>query len=87
METGLVGGVFATAWVSCGCPTTVLPDGCVDVVWVDGELIVAGPATRAVAVPASLDGPPFGVRLKVAASKRRWAYRRTSCVTSTFPWR
>lgn len=60
-------GLFASAWVSCGCGTTVLPDGCVDVVWVDGELLVAGPATRAASVPASGEGWPFGVRLRTGA--------------------
>jgi AraC-like DNA-binding protein len=30
-----------------GATTRVLPDGCIDVMWVDGELIVAGPDTEA----------------------------------------
>lgn len=64
---GVRDGLFASAWVSCGCGTTVLPDGCVDVVWVDGELLVAGPATRAASVPASGEGWPFGVRLRTGA--------------------
>jgi AraC-like DNA-binding protein len=59
--------LFASGWASCGCPTTVLPDGCVDVVWVHGELVVAGPATTAVQVPASLGEQPFGVRLRTGA--------------------
>jgi AraC-like DNA-binding protein len=30
-----------------GGPTRILPDGCMDVIWVDGELFVAGPDTEA----------------------------------------
>ena len=62
-------GLFASAWISCGCATTVLPDGCVDVVWADDELIVAGPATRAVTVPGTPGEWPFGVRLRTAAAE------------------
>lgn len=63
------GNLFASAWISCGCPTTVLPDGCLDVVWAGGELIVAGPATGAVAVPDAPGEWPFGVRLKTGAAE------------------
>jgi AraC-like DNA-binding protein len=35
-----------------GATTRVLPDGCIDVMWVDGELIVAGPDTEAHLVPS-----------------------------------
>lgn len=65
----VVAALFASAWASCGCPTTVLPDGCVDVVWVDGALVVAGPATTAVSVPASVEERPFGVRLRIGAAE------------------
>ena len=58
----LVGG-----WASCGCGTRVLPDGCLDVVWVHENLLVAGPATTPVLVPDWPDGQAFGVRLKVGA--------------------
>jgi AraC-like DNA-binding protein len=30
----------------------VLPDGCLDLIWIDGELVVAGPDTRAYVHPA-----------------------------------
>jgi AraC-like DNA-binding protein len=59
--------LFASGWVSCGCPTTVLPDGCVDLVWVHGVLVVAGPATVAVPVPGSVGERPFGVRLRTGS--------------------
>ena len=63
----MIDAVLASAWASCGCLTTVLPDGCVDVVWLDGDLVVAGPATAAVSVPASVGERPFGVRLRTGA--------------------
>lgn len=63
----VIDALFASGWASCGCPTAVLPDGCVDVVWVNGELVVAGPATTAVPVPASVGEQPFGVRLRTGA--------------------
>ena len=37
----------ACLWWRNGAPVRVLPDGCVDLVWTGAELIVAGPATRA----------------------------------------
>jgi AraC-like DNA-binding protein len=42
-------GVVEAAWVREGHGETqrVLPDGCTDLMWVDGELLVAGPDTRA----------------------------------------
>lgn len=59
--------LFASVWASCGCSATVLPDGCVDVVWVHGEVVVAGAATGAMQVSASPEGQPFGVRLRTGA--------------------
>ncbi|MEV4639292.1 helix-turn-helix transcriptional regulator [Actinoplanes sp. NPDC049548] len=50
------------AWRSVvppGCPPTrVLPDGCLDVIWQDGSVYVAGPDTTAQVV-----GAPAGTRL------------------------
>jgi AraC-like DNA-binding protein len=48
VEPGLA-GVVEAAWVRLGGGETqrVLPDGCTDLMWVDGELLVAGPDTRA----------------------------------------
>lgn len=57
--------LYAGGWGSCGCAAHVLPDGCVDVMWMGGDVVVAGPARRAVRVP---DGDPvFGVRLRIGA--------------------
>lgn len=44
----------ATLWRSAGSgPTKVLPDGCIDIVWTNGRLIVAGPDTYAHLTDAS----------------------------------
>jgi AraC-like DNA-binding protein len=65
----VVHALVTSAWVSCGCATTVLPDGCVDVVWLHGDLVVAGPTTAAVQVPPSGQERPFGVRLRTGAAE------------------
>jgi AraC-like DNA-binding protein len=44
----------------------ILPDACVDIVSVNGRLIVAGPATQAHL--ATTTGPTFGVRFRVGAA-------------------
>ena len=44
----------------------ILPDACVDIVSVDGRLIVAGPATQAHL--ATTAGPTFGVRFRIGAA-------------------
>ncbi|MEV7616938.1 helix-turn-helix domain-containing protein [Streptomyces sp. NPDC089799] len=43
--SGLVPG--AVLWRADGPAGTVLPDGCMDLLWVEGRLLVAGPDTRA----------------------------------------
>ncbi|MER5552400.1 DUF6597 domain-containing transcriptional factor [Streptomyces sp. NPDC002793] len=40
----------------------VLPDGCMDLLWVGGRLLVAGPDTRAFAPTAALSGSCAGIR-------------------------
>ncbi|MEV7021266.1 helix-turn-helix transcriptional regulator [Kitasatospora sp. NPDC093558] len=40
----------------------VLPDGCMDLLWTDGRLLVAGPDTRAFRPGPGLAGPWAGVR-------------------------
>lgn len=59
--------LIAQAWIGSGQAATVLPDGCADVVWTDGRLLVAGPATRAVEVAATPGQARFGVRLRAGA--------------------
>jgi AraC-like DNA-binding protein len=58
-------GGWATVWEggAAAGPVRVLPDGCLDVIWLDGTLVVAGPDTRAYLYrPAPGGGPATGVR-------------------------
>ncbi|MEV7286239.1 helix-turn-helix domain-containing protein [Streptomyces sp. NPDC093252] len=59
----LTGAVLWTNTPSSGRPGTgrVLPDGCMDLLWHAGELLVAGPDTRAHPT-GSADGPWTGLR-------------------------
>ncbi len=41
----LAGHLRCTWTAVTGRPSTVLPDGCLDLMWLDGELVVAGPDT------------------------------------------
>ena len=59
---------LACGWVADGVGANVLPDGCVDVVLHDGRLIVAGPATTAVAVAPTPGLYRCGVRFRVGAA-------------------
>ena len=58
----------ACGWIGDGSAACVMPDGCVDVVWFAGQLMVAGPATVAVQVPAAPGHDSCGVRFRVAAA-------------------
>jgi AraC-like DNA-binding protein len=46
----------------------VLPDGCVDVVWTGAELVVAGPATRAVRPSVEPEATKLGVRFRIGTA-------------------
>ncbi|MFF2746534.1 helix-turn-helix domain-containing protein [Kitasatospora sp. NPDC058048] len=46
----------------------VLPDGCMDLLWTEGRLLVAGPDTRAFRPGPGLRGPWVGVRLRPGAA-------------------
>ncbi|MFD8750443.1 helix-turn-helix domain-containing protein [Kitasatospora sp. NPDC059577] len=46
----------------------VLPDGCMDLLWTPGRLLVAGPDTRAFRPGPGLTGPWAGVRLRPGAA-------------------
>jgi AraC-like DNA-binding protein len=51
-----------------GRPTRVLPDGCVDLVWRSGELVVAGPDTGPVRSPARAGEHVIGLRFRTGAA-------------------
>ena len=58
----------ACGWVGDGAGASVLPDGCVDVVLSDAQLVVAGPATTAVEVAPTPGQHRCGVRFRVGAA-------------------
>lgn len=58
--------LVACLWEHDGAGARILPDACVDIVHVNGRLIVAGPATRAHLTTGG--GPAFGVRFRVGAA-------------------
>lgn len=65
--------LIACLWVRDDAPTgyvqRVLPDGCVDIVWVAGsQLVVAGPATTPVLAPVPAGAAAMGVRFRVGAA-------------------
>ena len=62
-------------WVACTWTTVasgdgrpVLPDGCVDIVWLDGRLVVAGPDTGPVHEPIERGAPVVGLRFRPGAA-------------------
>jgi hypothetical protein len=63
-------GVVACSWAAHfgadGRPHAerVLPDGCVDVIWSAGRLLIAGPDTESTLLGPSADGKFAGVRLR-----------------------
>jgi AraC-like DNA-binding protein len=59
---------LACGWVSDGAEAHILPDACVDVVLVAGQLVVAGPATSAVVAAATPAQYSCGVRFRVGAA-------------------
>jgi AraC-like DNA-binding protein len=58
----------ACLWVSHDRAVRVLPDACADVVFSDGHLIVAGPATTASTALATPGRPRVGVRFRVGSA-------------------
>jgi AraC-like DNA-binding protein len=49
----------------------VVPDGCVDITWIDGELVVAGPDMEAAQSPLTPGSTVIGVRFRPGAA-RQW---------------
>jgi hypothetical protein len=58
----------ACLWWRTDAPPRILPDGCADLVWTGADLIVAGPATRAVLPEVPPAEPKLGVRFRVGAA-------------------
>jgi AraC-like DNA-binding protein len=60
--------LVACVWASHDGEVRVLPDACVDVVYSNGRLVVAGPATGAEVAHATPGQPRVGVRFRVGAA-------------------
>lgn len=58
----------ACVWTSVSRGGTILPDGCVDLVWRGDRLIVAGPATGPVPSDVPPGTPVFGVRFRLGVA-------------------
>jgi AraC-like DNA-binding protein len=58
----------ACVWTSVSRGGTILPDGCVDVVWRGDRLIVAGPATGPMPSDVPAGTRVFGVRFRLGAA-------------------
>jgi AraC-like DNA-binding protein len=56
---------LACIWASHDEAVRVLPDGCIDLVFDSGRLVVAGPATRASDAPPAPGQARFGVRFRI----------------------
>src|SRR6188472_2258010 len=61
-------GLVACIWIGDGSAVHVLPDACVDIVWSQGRLMVAGPATGPDIAPATPGQGRCGVRFRVGAA-------------------
>jgi AraC-like DNA-binding protein len=58
----------ACVWTSVSSGGTILPDGCVDVVWRGDRLVVAGPQTGPMVSDVPAGTPVFGVRFRLGAA-------------------
>jgi AraC-like DNA-binding protein len=58
----------ACVWIGDGSAVHVLPDACVDIVWTQGRLVVAGPATGPDLAAATPGQGRCGVRFRVGAA-------------------
>lgn len=56
------GAIVWTLSVPTGAVHPVLPDGCMDLLWIGGRLLVAGPDTRAATPSAPTGGQCTGIR-------------------------
>ena len=69
-------GHFQCVWSNTplrdrGGLAAVVPDGCVDIIWIDGQLMAAGPDVVAALSPLTGGSTVIGVRFRPGAA-RRW---------------
>ncbi|MFF4925016.1 helix-turn-helix domain-containing protein [Kitasatospora sp. NPDC001261] len=65
---GRTGGRASAGRTGAARAGLVLPDGCMDLLWTEGRLLVAGPDTRAFHPGPGLRGPWVGVRFRPGAA-------------------
>jgi AraC-like DNA-binding protein len=58
----------ACVWSRNGPAPIVVPDGCVDLVWTGGDVVVAGPATRSFVPRRAGNGTRLGIRFRMGAA-------------------
>lgn len=86
----VLAGHFQCVWSNtlrpdAGSLLTIVPDGCVDITWIDGELIVAGPdmvAARSALRPGST---VIGARFRPGAASRWLGLPMSEIVGSRLP--
>jgi AraC-like DNA-binding protein len=71
--TTALGAHFRCVWSNAiapaqASPYAVVPDGCVDITWIDGELIVAGPDITVAVSPSAPAEAIVGVRFRPGAA-------------------
>ncbi len=86
---GRVGGV--TVWTRAAAAGgsqeyRVLPDGCMDLIWRDGALLVAGPDTAAYVAEESARTVYAGLRFAPGRGRGCWASRPARSATGACRW-
>lgn len=66
---------FQCAWTNAmprqeSGSAAIVPDGCVDIIWIDGELAVAGPDVTTAVSPLASGGTVVGLRFRPGAASR-----------------
>jgi AraC-like DNA-binding protein len=75
----------ACVWIGDGSAQQVLPDACVDVVWTQGRLMVAGPATGPDLAAATPGQGRCGVRFRVGAAGAALGLPASELLEETVP--
>jgi AraC-like DNA-binding protein len=75
----------ACLWTGTATGGRVLPDGCADVVWAGGALMVAGPATGPVLPGLRPGAPVIGVRFRTGAAGAALGLPASQLLDQTVP--
>jgi AraC-like DNA-binding protein len=75
----------ACVWIGDGSAVHVLPDACVDVVWTQGRLMVAGPSTGPDLAAATPGQGRCGVRFRVGAAGAALGLPASELLDETVP--